>query len=138
MGCQYDQRERVGALFQQTTLVDALSVGGNVANALAACGVHSVEEPKRLVERWAWIGRGRRKMPQAVRWDGSSRVFGVTVSTTETRCGPNEPFTGADGRAAGWPRVRVLRREHGLPCYLVVCDLVKLVCDAPRSKRCQL
>ena len=31
-----DKRERVGALFQQTTLVDALSVGGNVANALAA------------------------------------------------------------------------------------------------------
>ena len=60
-----DKRERVGALFQQTTLVDALSVGGNVANALAACGVHSVEEPKRLVEAvgldWARDGR---KMPQ--------------------------------------------------------------------------
>ena len=42
-------RERCGAMFQQTTLIDALSVGGNVAHALAARGGAAPGEAKRLV-----------------------------------------------------------------------------------------
>ena len=112
-----DKRERVGALFQQTTLVDALSVGGNVANALAACGVHSVEEPKRLVEAvgldWARDGR---KMPQELS-GGMARRASLALQLAQRKrvVVLDEPFTGLDERAARAvaKELGVLRREHG-------------------------
>ena len=134
-----DKRERVGALFQQTTLVDALSVGGNVANALAACGVHSVEEPKRLVEAvgldWARDGR---KMPQELS-GGMARRASLALQLAQRKrvVVLDEPFTGLDERAARAvaKELGVLRREHGASLLLVSHQpaLVKLVCDAPRS-----
>ena len=70
--------ERCGAMFQQTTLVDALSVGGNVRCALWAAreAEDHVVVAKRLVEAvgldWARDGR---KMPQELSgaWRGARR-----------------------------------------------------------------
>jgi len=60
--CSWDESlepgERVGVLFQQTTLIDALTVAGNVCVALEACatrrkekGVHSTEERDRTIKQ---------------------------------------------------------------------------------------
>jgi len=56
-------RERCGALFQSTTLLDSLTIAGNVAVALAAAGKKGDQqaEIKRLIETvWSLLQRENR------------------------------------------------------------------------------
>ena len=132
-------RERVGALFQQTTLIDELSVGGNVENALAACGVGNPSEAKRLVEAvgldWA---RDAWKMPQELS-GGMARRASLALQLAQRKrvVVLDEPFTGLDERAARAvaQELAILRKEHGAALLLVSHQpaLVKLICDAPHS-----
>ncbi|KAK7238948.1 ABC transporter [Aureococcus anophagefferens] len=110
--------ERCGAMFQQTTLVDALSVEGNVRCALAAAAKpagDAVAEAKRLVEAvgldWA---RDRRKMPQELS-GGMARRASLALQLAQRKrvVVLDEPFT------ARWPGADAAPAAGGLAALLL-------------------
>ena len=132
--------ERCGAMFQQTTLVDALSVEGNVRCALAAAAKpagDALSEAKRLVEAvgldWA---RDRRKMPQELS-GGMARRASLALQLAQRKrvVVLDEPFTGLDEASARAVagELRALRERHGAALLLVSHQpsLVALVDAAP-------
>ncbi|KAH8047838.1 ATPase [Aureococcus anophagefferens] len=118
--------ERCGAMFQQTTLVDALSVEGNVRCARAAAAKpagDAVAEAKRLVEAvgldWA---RDRRKMPQELS-GGMARRASLALQLAQRKrvVVLDEPFTGLDESSARAVagELRALRERHGAALLLL-------------------
>lgn len=146
-------RERVGALFQTTTLVDSLSVGGNVAAALALSGrllttgrgdAAIAIEARRLVEAVGldWERDGG-KMPGELS-GGMARRASLALQLAQAKrvIVLDEPFTGLDGSAGAAIAAELvaLRRKQGTALLLVSHqpDLVALVHDARRDAIVQL
>lgn len=136
------QRERCGAMFQQTTLIDALSVGGNVRCALAARGVRAAAaavDAKRLVEAvgldWA---RDARKMPQELSGGMARRAsLALQLAQRKRAIVLDEPFTGLDAVSARAVAAELgeMRRAHGTALLLISHQpaLVALVAADPRE-----
>mmetsp|Transcript_33855 Transcript_33855/g.104831 ORF Transcript_33855/g.104831 Transcript_33855/m.104831 type:complete len:255 (+) Transcript_33855:129-893(+) len=102
-------RERCGAMFQQTTLIDALSVGGNVARAGGARrrGARRGETARR--GRGPGLGARRAEdAPGALGWHGAPRVARVAARAAEARRGPRRAVHGV-GRSRGARRRRGAR-----------------------------
>lgn len=136
-------RERVGALFQSTTLLDSLSVRGNVAAALELSGrscARALEpEVKRLVEAVGLdYARDGCKMPGELS-GGMARRASLALQLAQAKRAIilDEPFTGLD-RAAAAAVARELahmRAEHGTALLLVSHqpDVVALVHDGAKD-----
>ncbi|KAJ1462876.1 P-loop containing nucleoside triphosphate hydrolase protein [Pelagophyceae sp. CCMP2097] len=131
--------ERCGAMFQSTTLLDALAVGANVACALEATGrfcrsTDVAAEAKRLVEAvgldWARDGR---KLPGELS-GGMARRASLALQLAQRKrvVVLDEPFTGLDEAAARTVAKELahLRERHGTALLLISHQphLAQLVC----------
>lgn len=145
-------RERVGALFQTTTLVDSLSVGGNVAAALALSGRRLAggsgdaavgAEAKRLVEAVGldWARDGGKMAGELSGGMARRASLALQLAQAKRVVVLDEPFTGLDAEvgAAVAAEIRALRRR-GTALVLVSHqrDLDALVHDVARDAVVQL
>lgn len=103
------ERQRCGVLFQQTTLVDELTVGGNLAIALHACDETQVDSNKHLEARIKQLlemvgldyAKDAGKRPSELS-GGMGRRASLAMQLAQRKriIVLDEPFTGLDHEAA--------------------------------------
>ena len=136
--CSWDESlepgERVGVLFQQTTLIDALTVAGNVCVALEACatrrkekGAQSAEERDRTIKQLLdMVGldyaRDGPKRPTELS-GGMARRASLALQLAQRKhvIVLDEPFAGLDREAAisVAKELKRLRKETGTALLLI-------------------
>jgi ABC-type nitrate/sulfonate/bicarbonate transport system ATPase subunit len=141
-------RERVGALFQTTTLLDSLSVGGNVAAALElsgrSAGADVAVDTKRLVEAVGldWARDGNKMAGELSGGMARRASLALQLAQAKRVIVLDEPFTGLDADAgkAVAAELRSLRETRGTALLLVSHqpDLVALVHNAAHDAVVQL